>query len=1025
MSQAGRYYPGLTLPVETLTGNIGGAITTDAVGNIDILGAGIVTVTGTLASNLLTISVPDPIPVPNGGTGVATLTDHGLMLGSGVGTVTSLAEASDGQLPIGSTGNDPVLGILASASGTIVVTNGAGTIDLATAGIVAVSFDGDAGTATPALGVLTVAGGNNITTGAAGSTVTINVSGTTQYALQVGNATGSLDSLIVGTANQVMQSSGAGVDPTWSTATYPSTTVQGDVLYSSANDVLSSLAKDATATRYLANTGVTNNPAWDQIELTNGVSGILPVPNGGTGVSTLTDHGLMLGSGVGAVTSLAEAADGQLPIGDTGGDPILATITAGNNIGVTNAAGSITIDVNGTTQYAVQLGDATNSLDSLGLGTATQVLQSGGAGANPAWSTATYPATTAQGDVLYSSAANVVAGLAKDVTATRYLANTGATNNPAWDQIELTNGVSGILPVPNGGTGVATLTDHGLMLGSGVGAVTSLAEASNGQIPIGSTGNDPVLGAITSTADTLAVTNGAGTINIEASTGLLITSGFESWGGAGNYYDDTTLGQFDVLRPGTGYVKGVPVSWTATQQVTGMTAGNTYYIYMDDTGTIAKTTTYNETLFENNIVLFECMRDSTAGTNIQVTVKENHPYQYPWKTSVWAHCTIGSVIASTTGGANITLNGTQKIEISGADELEDHGLSTDIPDSGGTAEVFEQYFTLGSGKWARYTQSDTFDGTWDNAGTATALGANKYAVYRLYVSKDDITVATPVYFAVLGDVQYNNLTAANTAIANDTIPTATGELAALEMAQLGYIVFEESSTTIVEVLIAKETARSSFSGITATTAALVLTDTTNFDGILSVADTTVQSSLETIDDWGKAATNHGVLIGQGVNTPIVAQVLTDGQLIIGSTGVDPVGASLTAGANITITPAAGSITIASTASGGITWSIITADLDPMVVDNGYICNKAGLLTMTLPATAAVGTVQRVTGMNIDLGWKIAQRANQIIHFGDTDTTTGAGGSLASVLKRDSVELVCVVEDLEWNVISSLGNITIV
>ena len=66
---------------------------------------------------------------------------------------------------------------------------------------------------------------------------------------------------------------------------------------------------------------------------------------------------------------------------------------------------------------------------------------------------------------------------------------------------------------------------------------------------------------------------------------------------------------------------------------------------------------------------------------------------------------------------------------------------------------------------------------------------------------------------------------------------------------------------------------------------------------------------------------------------------------------------------------------------------------------GYICNKAGLLTLKLNTTAAVGTVQRVTGINTDLGWKIEQSANQIIHFGDVSTTTGAGGSLASTLKQ--------------------------
>jgi len=55
----------------------------------------------------------------------------------------------------------------------------------------------------------------------------------------------------------------------------------------------------------------------------------------------------------------------------------------------------------------------------------------------------------AQGDILYGSAVDVVSALAKNVTATRYLSNTGATNNPAWAQVDLTNGVTGALPDGN------------------------------------------------------------------------------------------------------------------------------------------------------------------------------------------------------------------------------------------------------------------------------------------------------------------------------------------------------------------------------------------------------------------------------------------------------------------------------------------------------------------------------------------------------------------------------------------------
>jgi hypothetical protein len=110
--------------------------------------------------------------------------------------------------------------------------------------------------------------------------------------------------------------------------------------------------------------------------------------------------------------------------------------------------------------------------------------------------------------------------------------------------------------------------------------------------------------------------------------------------------------------------------------------------------------------------------------------------------------------------------------------------------------------------------------------------------------------------------------------------------------------------------------------------------------------------------------------------------------------------------------------------GGISWSEVTGTTQTMAVDTAYIANNASQVVFTLPDTAAVGKVVRVSGKGAG-GWKIAQNASEIIHFGNTDTTTGTGGYLSSTHRRDAVELVCVVADTEWNVISSVGNITVV
>jgi hypothetical protein len=107
------------------------------------------------------------------------------------------------------------------------------------------------------------------------------------------------------------------------------------------------------------------------------------------------------------------------------------------------------------------------TLTRLGIGSAYQALQVNAGGTAPSWQASATSTLTAQGDLLYASAANTLARLAKNTTATRYLSNTGSSNNPAWAQIDLTNGVTGTLPIGNGGTGQTSYTANGIVFASG------------------------------------------------------------------------------------------------------------------------------------------------------------------------------------------------------------------------------------------------------------------------------------------------------------------------------------------------------------------------------------------------------------------------------------------------------------------------------------------------------------------------------------------------------------------------------
>lgn len=370
-----------------------------------------------------------------------------------------------------------------------------------------------------------------------------------------------------------------------------------------------------------------------------------------------------------------------------------------------------------------------------------------------------------------------------------------------------------------------------------------------------------------------------------------VFTGVESWSGSGAYFDDTTPGSFTLSRGGTGYVKGKPVTWAGGQTTTGMAQGNCYYIYVDATGTIGKTTTRSTAFNGDYITLFECLYDSVTPTGNQITVKEDHPYQIPIATSEYLHDSIGCIIENHSQGANITLNGTKKIQINGADELEDHGLDTDIPDSGGTAVSWRKKYTNASGKWCLQNTSDTFSGYYNNAGTPTVLGSSKFGVYRLYVSKDNKTSADPIYFAVLDTSQYNNITAAQTAISNGTVARATNELAQLELAQLGFIIFSQATDSIVQVIISKSTFAASVTTAGASAGSLINVITTNFDGILSSADTNVQAALETIDDYSKAPfaqADHGTGLSSKIMLTNVSYVSsgTGEGVITGNSGSD-------------------------------------------------------------------------------------------------------------------------------------------
>ena len=182
-------------------------------------------------------------------------------------------------------------------------------------------------------------------------------------------------------------------------------------------------------------------------------TGTLAVGNGGTGTTSLTDGGVLLGSGTSAVTAMAVLSDGEMIVGDGSTDPVAES-------GATLRT-SIGVGTGDSPQFtAIELGAASD----------------------------TTIARASAGNVTIEGNANYRAG-GTDVA------------------------------VADGGTGASSLTDGGVLLGSGTSAVTAMAVLSDGEMIVGDGSTDPVA----ESGATLRTSIGVGTGDSPQFTGLSIS----------------------------------------------------------------------------------------------------------------------------------------------------------------------------------------------------------------------------------------------------------------------------------------------------------------------------------------------------------------------------------------------------------------------------------------------------------------------------------------------------------------------
>ena len=220
--------------------------------------------------------------------------------------------------------------------------------------------------------------------------------------------------------------------------------------------------------------GASAAPTWSQVSLSAGVTGTLPATNGGTGQSLYAVGDLLYADTTTSLAKLADIATGNVLL--SGG---VSTAPAWGKVSLTTAISGLLPLANGGTNANLTADNggifySTASAGAILLGTATaqRMLQSGATGA-PAWSTATWPATTTANQLLYSSGASVVGEI---TTANSSVLVTNGSGAPSWSTTLPAHTVTTSVTVPLiiGGSGT-TGTILTLQTTSGTGTTDAIA----------------------------------------------------------------------------------------------------------------------------------------------------------------------------------------------------------------------------------------------------------------------------------------------------------------------------------------------------------------------------------------------------------------------------------------------------------------------------------------------------------------------------------------------------------------------
>ena len=542
------------------------------------------------------------------------------------------------------------------------------------------------------LGTSAVTGTLGVANGGTGNT------SLTAHGVMLGNGTSAVSVTVAGTAGQILRSGGSAADPSWSTATYPSTAATGTILYANGpNSITSSstptLGVAGTSAGALGLSGASSGVVTLQTASTAGTWSLTLPTSAGTNNYVLTTDG----TGVTSWSAVsASVISGIVPLANGGTNAALTANTGG-------------IVYSGASALSILAGTAT----------ANQIILSG-SNAAPSWSTATYPSTAAVGTMLNAGVLNAVSatptptlgqagttagtltlsgatsGTVKLQTAAaaggwtltlptsagsnNYYLMTDGTGATSWAQISLNTAyVTGILSVVNGGTGQSSLTSHGLVVGNGASAVSTVAAGTANQIllsgggaadPAWSTATYPSTAGVgtllnATSANAVVATTTPVLGNAGATAGKLGFSGSTS--GVVTIQTQNAAGTWSLTLPTSGGTNGYFLSTDGTgvtswSQVSLSTADITGILPLANGGTNANLTASNGGIIYSTASAFGVLSGTSTANQILLSGSSTTP---AWSTATYpTTTTAGSFIVSATANT-ITSTPTPTLGVAG------------------------------------------------------------------------------------------------------------------------------------------------------------------------------------------------------------------------------------------------------------------------------------------------------------------------------------------------------------------------